>query len=141
MFQNILLAVDGSERAWKAAQLAAEITHCAPAPVTLRIVVAYDPIPAYLGEPNLQKAIDARMTDAESVLMQALKVIGEVPADVHTEILEGPAADAILRVAETRGSDLIVMGSRGLGQMAGLLLGSQSQKVVNNARCPVLIVR
>lgn len=141
MFQNVLFAVDGSERAWKAAQLAAEITHYAPAPVTLRIVVAYDPIPAYLGEPNLQKAIDARMTDAEAVLKQALKVIGEVPADVHTEILEGPAADAILRVAETRGSDLIVMGSRGLGQMAGLLLGSQSQKVVNNAPCPVLIVR
>lgn len=141
MFHNILLAVDGSERAWKAAQLAAEMTRCADAPVTLRIVVAYDPIPAYLGEPNLQKAIDERMKDAEAVLNQALQVVGEIPAEVHSEILEGPAADAILRVAETRGSDLIVMGSRGLGQLTGLLLGSQSQKVVNHAPCPVLIAR
>lgn len=141
MFQNILLAVDGSERAWKAAQLAAEMTRCNPAAVTLRIVVAYDPIPTYLGEPNLQNAIDARMKDAEAVLNQALEVVGEIPADIRAEILEGPAADAILRVAETRGSDLIVMGSRGLGQISGLLLGSQSQKVVMHAPCPVLIAR
>ena len=141
MFKNILLAVDGSELSWKAAKMTAEITHCLSAPVTLRIVVAYDPIPGYLGEPNLQNAIDERMKEAEAVMQQALAVIGEIPAEIHTEILEGPPADAILRVAETRQSDLIVMGSRGLGKFAGLLLGSQSQKVVNRASCPVLIVR
>lgn len=103
--------------------------------------MAYEPIPTYLGEPNLQHVIDARLKEAEAVLNQALEVIGEIPADIHSEILEGPAAEAILRVAETRESDLIVMGSRGLGQITGLLLGSQSQKVANNAHCPVLIVR
>jgi nucleotide-binding universal stress UspA family protein len=44
-------------------------------------------------------------------------------------------------VAVTRASDVIVMGSRGLGTLAGLLLGSTSQKVVSHAPCPVLIVR
>ncbi|MCS6995265.1 MAG: universal stress protein [Anaerolineales bacterium] len=141
MFQNILLAFDGSESAHKAAHLAAGISRCSLSPVILRVVVAYDPLPAYLGEPNLQKAIDERMKEAETVMEQALKAIGETPAEIHTEILEGPAADAILRVAETRGSDLIVMGSRGLGQIGSLLLGSQSQKVVNHAPCPVLIAR
>jgi nucleotide-binding universal stress UspA family protein len=141
MFKNILLAVDGSEPSLKAAKMAAEMTRCNPAAVTLRIVIAYDPIPTYLGEPNLQHAIDMRMKDAEASLQQALAIVGDVPAEIHTEILEGPAADAILRVAETRESDLIVMGSRGLGQITGLLLGSQSQKVANNAACPVLIVR
>jgi nucleotide-binding universal stress UspA family protein len=141
MFKNILLAVDGSEPSLKAAKMAAEMTRCNPAAVTLRIVIAYDPIPTYLGEPNLQHAIDMRMKDAEASLQQALAIVGDVPAEIHTEILEGPAADAILRVAETRESDLIVMGSRGLGQITGLLLGSQSQKVANNAPCPVLIVR
>lgn len=141
MFENILLAVDGSENAWKAARMAAEIARCSPAVPTLRIVIAYDPIPSYLGEPNLQSAIDERMKNSESVLGQALQVVGKIPGEIRTEILEGPAADAVLRVAETRGSDLIVMGSRGLGQIAGLLLGSQSQKVVTHAPCPVLIVR
>jgi nucleotide-binding universal stress UspA family protein len=104
-------------------------------------VIAYDPIPTYLGEPNLQNAIDARMKEAEAVLEQARTIVGKIPGEVRAEIMEGPPADAILRVAETRGSDLIVMGSRGLGQITGLLLGSQSQKVVNHAPCPVLIVR
>lgn len=140
MFENILLAVDGSERAIKAAKMAAEMARCMSA-VTLRVVVAYDPIPTYLGEPNLQNAIDARMKEAEIVLAQALAIVGEIPGEIRAEILEGPAAEAILRVAETRGSDLIVMGSRGLGQITSLLLGSQSQKVVNNAHCPVLIAR
>lgn len=141
MFKNILLAVDGSKPSLDAAKVAAKMTRCNPDKIILRIVVAYEPIPTYLGEPNLQHTIDARLKEAEAVLKQALEVIGEIPAEIHSEILEGPPAEAILRVAETRASDLIVMGSRGLGQITGLLLGSQSQKVVNNARCPVLIVR
>jgi len=139
VFENILLAVDGSDGALKAARAAAELAQLTKA--TLRIVIAYDPIPAYLGEPNLQVAVDARMKEADAILERTLKVVGTIPGEIHTEILEGPAADAILRVAETRGSDLVVMGSRGLGQFASLLLGGQAQKVVTHAPCPVLIVR
>jgi len=50
-------------------------------------------------------------------------------------------AEAVLSVAEVRGNDLIVMGTRGLGRLAGAQLGSQSQKVVANDSCPVLLVR
>jgi len=56
-------------------------------------------------------------------------------------VLEGPPAEAILNVAETREIDLIVMGTRGLGRFTGMLLGSQSQKVVSHASCPVTLVR
>lgn len=106
------------------------------------MVVAFDPLPSYLGEPNLQAAINARLDEAQQVMEKALQVIGPMPEGVlRTEILEGPAAEAILQVAETHRSDLIVMGSRGLGRFTGLLLGSQSQKVVQHASCPVLIVR
>jgi len=58
-----------------------------------------------------------------------------------TELIEGDSAEAIIDVAKTRKSDVIVMGSRGLGRLAGLVLGSTSQKVVSHAPCPVLIVR
>ena len=71
----------------------------------------------------------------------AVKEVGDVPCEVNTEIIEGDPATAIIDVAATRKSDLIVMGSRGLGRLAGLLLGSTSQKVVSHAACPVLIVR
>jgi len=140
MFERILLAVDGSEHALHATRKAAELARLMK-PVEFRIVVAYDPIPLYLGEPNMQIAITNRKGEAEEVLNMAVKEVGSLPCEIHTELLEGDPASAILEVATVRKSDVIVMGSRGLGRLAGLLLGSTSQKVVSHAPCPVLIVR
>lgn len=140
MFERILLAVDGSGHSYKAAQFAADLARAMNSE-RLRIVVAYDRIPPFLGEPNLQQAINARLSEAQDVLQKAVETVGSVPAEVHTELIEGDAAESIIDVATTRNSDVIVMGSRGLGRLAGLVLGSTSQKVVGHAPCPVLIVR
>ena len=139
MFEHILLAVDGSDHALRATKIAADLARCMKS--ELRVVVAYDPIPPYLGEPNLQYSIDARLNDAQRILQKAVALAGEVPGEVHAELVEGNPAEAIIEVAKTRTCDVIVMGSRGLGRLAGLLLGSTSQKVVSHAPCPVLIVR
>jgi len=140
MFERILLAVDGSEHGFHAARVAADLARAMKSE-KLRVVVAYDRIPSYLGEPNLQHAIDARLTEAQGILQKAVEAVGDVPAEIHTELIEGDAAVAIIEVARTRESSVIVMGSRGLGGLAGLVLGSTSQKVVSHAPCPVLIVR
>ena len=140
MFEKILLAVDGSKHALHAARTAADLARTLNAK-EFRIVVAYDFIPPYLGEPNMQYAIEARMEEANTILDNAVKIVGEIPCEIHTEVIEGPEAEAIINVASTRKSDVIVMGSRGHGTLAGLLLGSTSQKVVAHAPCPVLIVR
>jgi nucleotide-binding universal stress UspA family protein len=139
MFEHILLAVDGSDHAERAAKVAADLARRMES--ELRIVVAYDPIPPFLGEPNMQEAINARLGDAQTILNKAESGVGEVPGGVHSEMIEGNPAEAIIEVATTRKSDLIVMGSRGRGRLAGLVLGSTSQKVVSHAPCPVLIVR
>jgi len=140
MFDTILLAVDGSEHGQHAAKTAGDLARALKAK-DLRIVVAFEPIPAYLGEPNLSQAIVARETQAKEILQKAQKVIGSVPAEVNTEMIEGSIAEAIMDVAVVQKSDLIIMGSRGLGRLAGAVLGSNSQKVVSHAPCPVLIVR
>ena len=140
MFEKILLAADGSDHALHATQIAAELARN-PNAKELRVVVAYDMIPPYFGEPNMQIAIDARMEEAKLVLQKTIEAIGKVPCEIHTELIEGSAAEAIIDVATTRKSNVIVMGSRGLGKLAGLLLGSTSQKVVSHAPCPVLITR
>lgn len=140
MFERILLAVDGSEHALRAAKVAGDLVRSVNAR-ELRIVIAYEPVPAYLGEPNLQNTIDARMNESQGILQEAEKIVGKVPIEIHDEMLEGQIADAILDVAKTRNCDLIIMGSRGLGRLAGALLGSNSQKVVSEAPCPVLIVK
>lgn len=139
MFTKIMVAVDGSEHGLKAARVAGELARCTQA--DLWVVVVYDPMPAYLGQPNLQEAITSRMAYSEDIHMHAMTEIGEIHGTIHKETLEGPPAEAILAVAETRGVELIVMGARGLGRLASLLVGSQSQKVIAHANCPVMVVR
>src|SRR3990172_977699 len=126
MFEKILLAVDGSDHALHATCKAAELARAMNSE-EFRIVVAYDTIPLYLGEPNMQIAINGRMKEAEAILKNAVKQAGELPCEIHTELIEGNPAETIIDVAKTRASDVIVMGSRGLGRLAGLLLGSTSQ--------------
>ena len=140
MFERNLLAVDGSEHGYKAARTAADLARAMNSE-KLRIVVVFDKVPAYLGEPNLQHAIDSRLVEAQTILQKAVEIVGDVPAEIHTELIEGDASESIIEVARTRNSDIIVMGSRGLGRLAGLVLGSTSQKVVSLAPCPVLIAR
>ncbi len=140
MFARVLLAVDGSEHSVHAAKVAADLVRTVGSQ-RLRIVVAFEPIPSYLGQPNLELAIRSRLQAAEDILKEAKAAIGDVRAEVHTEMIEGSPAEAIIKVAETWGSNLIVMGSRGLSGITGLVLGSTSHKVASHAPCPVLIVR
>ncbi len=75
------------------------------------------------------------------LLAPYVDTLRRVGIDVEPEVLEGPGPKAILNVAETRDADLIVVGSRGLGAVRGLLLGSVSERVIRLAKCPVLVVR
>ena len=56
-------------------------------------------------------------------------------------VKSGNIARSILDVADEQGSDMIVMGSRGLGLLKGVLIGSVSQKVVEEAQIPVMVVK
>jgi nucleotide-binding universal stress UspA family protein len=140
MFENILLAVDGSEHSLHASRVASDLAQAMKSQ-TLRIVVAFDPIPVHLGEPYMQEAINARLREAEAIVQKVVETVGTISAEISTETIEGDPAEVILEVAKAHNSNVIVMGSRGLGKLAGLLLGSTSQKVVSHAPCPVLIVR
>lgn len=139
LFKNILVGFDGSEHSLKAVKLAGNMAREMAA--SLWIVVAYDPLPSFLGEPNLQDAIMGRLKEAENLYEKALAEVGQVPGGIQCEILQGPPAEAILSVEKSRQIDLIIMGTRGLGSLAGLLIGSQSQKVIAQAECPVLLIR
>ncbi|MDO8754890.1 MAG: universal stress protein, partial [Anaerolineales bacterium] len=74
MFDKILLSVDGSEHALHAARVAADLARAMNSK-DFRIVVAYDFIPPYLGEPNMQSAIDARMQDAKAFVQKAMDAV------------------------------------------------------------------
>ena len=139
MFENILLAVDGSDHSLKAAKLAGDLARLSGG--KLRVLTVYDEVPSYLGEPNLSQAIAKRTEKAEVILNGATKEIGDIPGGSEAEILSGDPAETVLRVVDIYNIDLVVMGTRGQGGIKSLLVGSQSQKVVSTAPCPVLLVR
>ena len=139
MFENILLAVDGSDHSLKAAKLAGDLARLSGG--KLRVVTAYEEVPSYLGEPNLSQTIAKRTAKAEEILDKATKEIGEIPGDCELDILSGDPAETILQVVDIYNIDLVIMGTRGQGGIKSLLLGSQSHKVVSTAPCPVMLVR
>lgn len=86
----------------------------------------------------------ARMVSAlgDAIAEQAANRARELGApDVTVQVMAGDYAKGILETADEVGADLIVMGSRGLGGLKGLLLGSVSNKVTQHAACSVLTVR
>ena len=139
MFQKILIAFDGSDHARRAARIAGDMARMIPN-AELHLVCAMEPMPTELGNPYIEDMITERTRAGELMLEQARKIIGD-DVSVHSELLFGTPAESILEVAKTQDCDLIIMGTRGLGGLKGLLLGSQIQKVISLSEIPVLSVK
>jgi nucleotide-binding universal stress UspA family protein len=139
MFKKILLATDGSAHAQEALAYAQELAVRDQARVV--VVHAFNPVPTYLGDQPRNRVAARHVSAGEGVASQAAEALRKAGVDVVVEILEGPPAEAILKVAQVRGCDLIVMGTRGLGALTSLLLGSVSHRVLAHANIPVMIVK
>lgn len=137
--KEILIATDGSagahlaveEGVWLAKQLGAQATFLA---------VARAPLPV-LGDRYYQRALSADLRKARTAIGAATSAARERRVSFETAILEGDPADSILDIARLRDVDLIVVGSRGRGAVAGAVLGSVSAAVVQGADRPVLVAR
>jgi nucleotide-binding universal stress UspA family protein len=140
----IVVGVDNSDGAKAALRFALEEARLRQA--TLRVVHAWQY--GYIGAPGLEGRLPAAggtledfRQGAAAALEEALREVG---ADTHgvpieRRVEQGTAA-AVL-VEESRGADLLVVGSRGHGGFAQLVLGSVSQQCAQHAFCPVVIVR
>jgi nucleotide-binding universal stress UspA family protein len=137
MFKRIIVPVDGSEHSQRALTYAQGLATQFGA--TLWLLHAFPQTSDLLGYDEYEKLVARRESAGQEILDQAQQLLTDKP-DVHLELLEGPAAEAIIRVANIREADLIIMGTRGLGTLQGLLLGSVSHKVTQHAPCPVLLI-
>jgi nucleotide-binding universal stress UspA family protein len=79
--------------------------------------------------------------DADRVLREAIDAVRpEFPTlEIRTRVVEGRAAQVLVQLS--RDADLLVVGSRGHGEFAGMLIGSVSEHCVTSAACPVVVVR
>lgn len=139
MFKKILLATDGSPDAEQALAYTRDLALQHGAQVI--VVHAFEPVPSYLGDPGRDRVAGRHVAAGETVANDAARRLREASVGVIVEVLEGPPADAILKVGNVRECDLIVMGSRGYGALASLVLGSVSHRVLAQARAPVLVVK
>ena len=141
---RILLAFDGSAAASDAVALVEAIAWAHDS--ALRVISVIEPTLPIAGPwirgsglvPEVDEAITAYTHETLDGVVERLRSSGR---SVEGEVLRGRAATAIVDDAREFGADLIVVGSRGHGTIASLLLGSVSSEVVDHAACPVLVAR
>ena len=142
---RLLLAVDGSVSSDRATALVAGLA--LPADSLVRIVAVQQPYAdalalswASIGDaaaPSLEEDAEARhLREAIERAETSLR-----PVKVEGFLLRGRPASAIVDEAVSMGADLVVLGSRGHGTIATMLLGSTAAEIVDHAPCPVLVAR
>ena len=138
MFNRIIVEIDGSDHSNRAVSCARELAErFGP---SLWLVHAYPQTSDLRSYEQFGKLIARRKRAGQSILDEARKFLGEINFEINEELLEGPEAEAILSIAEIQKVGLILMGTRWLGSLEGMLLGSVSRKVTHHASCPVMLV-
>ncbi len=150
--KRIVVGVDGSEGSQRALEWAAEEAGLRDA--GLEVVTTYEPEPEWAGLPadggmsseqieavrdNVKTATRRAAEHAQGV---AKKMIAGLPSTIDAEavvIASQRPAEAL--VERSRGAQMLVVGSRGLGGFKTLMLGSVSQQCATHADCPVVIIR
>lgn len=143
-YKKILVPIDGSKNSLKALSHAATMANSCNAELTILYVsVLSQQVPLYeqaKGSTIPPNASTDPVNFAKKILDEALNHIPEgTQVKTHNEI--GEPRVTIVEFAEHNRYDVIVVGSRGLGTISGLLLGSVSTYVIRNSNCPVLVVK
>lgn len=146
--RTIVLAVDGSVDSLAAARFLAALPLDRGS--TVRLVGVVEPyrcppgpgeaLSAYLLA-ELDEVIEGRKTELAGILARVEEDFRGTAATVERSVLFGPASDELIAAAGEPDVDLMVVGARGLGPVARLLLGSVSERVFHHAGCPVLVVK
>ncbi len=140
IFQKILVPLDGSEHSGRALDTAIQLAKNLKSQLALLSVyyvtgvAGPDPGSTLIALESIRDSCKRTLAEAET------KAKAET-IEVKTEIIEGNAADIIVKKAKEGKFELIVMGARGLSTFKKILIGSVSEGVIKNAPCPVLIVK
>ncbi|MFN2555917.1 MAG: universal stress protein [Nitriliruptorales bacterium] len=139
--ERIVVGVDGSEHSIRALRWAAGEARLRGAILEAVMVVPYSDVVGVPGAAFPVESYESVQKRAQARLQQILEEqLGEpTPGEVQPHAVLGPAAKELLDAAE--GADLLVVGARGRGGFASLLLGSVSLQCALHAPCPVLIFR
>jgi nucleotide-binding universal stress UspA family protein len=149
MYQQIIIAIDGSELAHKALEQGLALAKVAGAKTIAVTVTDPSTLLFSSGEmlqvdtaPVLEEMDKAKAISSQRILEQATAAAAAAGVDIATlHVKDSQTADGILEAAASHGADLIVMGSHGRRGLGRLLLGSQAAEVLARSSVPVLIVK
>ena len=153
LFKRILVAFDGSEQSKRAIDYAADMADSYKGTLFVLTVVPKVTLPVFPDEgfgsapitaaQDFGEYQDRMKTMYKKSQDEVMKDIKEHFPNLSAEpiLLEGRPSAAIVEEAEKHQVDLIVMGSRGLGGIAGWILGSTSRRVVESCTKPILVVK
>lgn len=149
---KLLVGVDLSESTAKVVAKVAEIATALSAKVWLLHTTKAEPADLYLAvqepdsiglEPDPQQIRDALARRFHNEHRQIQEIAGQLRTaglDATALLVEGAAAETILKEASKLDADMIVIGSHGRGRMHQLLLGSVSEGIVHKSACPILVI-
>ena len=141
---RILIAVDGSRYSLDAVKLLIEHCGALREPPQVEVVTVHLPVPA-VGRfgVGVSKAQLARyyQEEGERALSAAKRALKAAKVAFEASVLVGPVAQTIVRRAQSRPCDLICIGNRGVGAVAGAFMGSTASKVLQLSDVPVLLVK
>ncbi len=146
MMKKILVPFDGSETAHRALEFAAGISKPFGSEVlVVNVTVPYDytKVPPKKPKNAIEEAEMASKGSNPTMLDIAEAHLEKLGCNKATyrQIVDIDPAERILEYAKNADADMIVLGNRGMGMLAGLLMGSVSMKISQYAECPVVIVK
>ena len=137
MFKTIALAVDGSDHAHRAVPIAAELARLAGGKVIVLHVREHDRARGQVWDLETEE-------EAQAVVKHALDDIKKAGAAAEGDVIRtvhGKVAEALVESAREHKADTIVVGSRGLNDLEGLVLGSVAHKIIHLSDTPVVVTR
>jgi nucleotide-binding universal stress UspA family protein len=151
MSKKFLVAVDGSDHGWEALDLATNLARVADAELVILHVVPYEPMPEGFRQYAKIEGIPLQEEETRFHLGRKFgdRIASEAEARarksgldrVTTRVAEGNAAHEIVELAKSEDTDMVFLGSRGLGEVKGMLMGSVSHKVMHLAPCTCVAVK
>ena len=146
MFKHILIPTDGSELSQKAIRIGVELAKFHGARVTgvhaipdYHLMIAYEGAFDPVTEERIEKEAHTRAENYLHFIKKTAAAAG-VPCDTVCETSDHPY-DAIIKTADAKGCDLILLHSHGRKGLAAILLGSETRKVLTYSKIPVMVVR
>ena len=138
--KRILVAVDGSDTAHKAARMAAEVAVRFGSKLTLAYVIPRLLLPPDVYGLTLAEVEREQRSFADKLVGEAMAKLGDAGVEVETVVLSGSPAESLAELAAAPDVDMVVVGSRGRGSVARVFLGSVSDRLVHISPKPVLVV-